>query len=94
MKNIPYIPIFFLILIGLGFFSLTIIKSEGSKCIANPIKTGLEYMDKATNSNTSCTCSFSDPSYRSVIITSEGMSYLDIQNQDPNLTSFNFSLTK
>jgi len=65
------------ILIVVAFAALRTIKSEGGECLLNPVPAFVDYMEKATASNVSCTCGFSNPKIPPMFVTNKGVKTLD-----------------
>lgn len=58
---------------GLGIYLIYYIHTESYACISNPYAYPIKLLEKASNSEVVCTCSFSKPNSPLVLLTNKGL---------------------
>ncbi len=77
----------FVLFIVISLYVIAMLRSEGVNCYANPSEYAVKKYEQATNTSVSCVCSFYNPKFLPLLITSNGTSvYEPLVKQPENYT--------
>ena len=93
MKVFDIIIIVFLFSILIyGFYTIQVIKDEGSKCMARPLEYRVKFYTQSLKSELSCSCYFNDSKYLPLFINSNGTTSSIIIKNENNTLQINTSV--
>jgi len=87
-----FLPIALIVLVIITAMALFIIKSEGTKCMANPLEYGVDKLGQQTNPSLMCICSYTNSSFYKSFIVESNMTY-PIKDNTPTVKPDKINLT-